>query len=285
LPLADSRVSPADTGPADDLAPSQITASTVAAPATPDPCAIADLEFWTAQVSVGEGSADSVIRVRNIGDVWCENDISASPASDPDIEADLWLDPGGWADLVVGQSGDGCLDPEIVSLVEIDVHGEVVVVPTSAVASCGWRLTAFFPIEVATQPCVDLELANTERFVLVRNASSSPCVLGELAAVAGSNSSTRPRTDFDVPAVNDLAPGDVVAFGHDLVSDADCDAGPASGTLTFDQAGLVTAPEIVCGAIYELGAGRPWYGDPNGPLASFDPDSFDLDEALQALDP
>ncbi len=285
LPLADVVESPEHTGPTDDLAPSQITGSTVAAPDTPDPCALADLEFWTAQVLVGDQSVDAVIRVRNVGDLWCESDIGGSPLIDPEIEPDVWFEPGGWADLVVGQSGEGCRQRAIVSLAEIDVHGEVVVVPTSAVASCGWRLTAFFPNDVAGRACDDLEVVNVDRFVLVRNASFSACVLGELSQVGGNTASTRPRTDFDGLAVIDLAAGDVLAFAHDFDPLGGCDGGPGPGTLTFDVAGTVNAPEIVCGAIYELGAGRPWYGDPNGPLASFDPASFDLDEVLQALDP
>ncbi len=285
LPLAEPIATVDDTGPTDDLAPSQITAHTVQPPATPGPCELGDLEFWTAQVLVGAGYADAVIRVRNIGDVWCEADVSGSPQIDPAIEPDVWLDPGGWADLVVGQSGRECYSPEIVRLAEIDVHGEDVVIPTSAVAMCGWQLTAFYPNEVAERPCDQLEVVDTENFMLVRNVSPASCVLGELTGVDGDGATTRPRTDFDVPAIVDLAPGDVVGFVRVTDSVDDCVAGASPGTLTFDVAGAVPVDELGCGAIYELGAGRPWYGDPAGPLASLVGEPVDVDAALAQLDP
>jgi hypothetical protein len=285
LPLAEPAVSADGTGPTDDLAPSQITADTVQPPATPGPCELGDLEFWTAQVQVGESSADAVIRVRNVGDVWCEPDISGSPQIDPAIEPDVWLDPGGWADLVVGPSGRRCYSPEILQLAEIDIHGETVDVPTAAVATCGWQLTAFYPNEVAEQPCDQLEVVDAEQFVLVRNVSPWSCVLGELIGVDGNGASTRPRTDFDVPAIVDLAPGDVIGFVHVFDPVDDCDAGPSPGTMAFDVAGSVPVDEVVCGAIYEVGAGRPWYGDPAGPLAAPLDDPLDLELALAELDP
>ena len=285
LPLADQVASPDNSGPADNLAPSQITASTVATPDTPGPCDLADLEFWTSQVIVGDQSADAVIRVRNMGDVWCEPDISASPLIDPAIEPDVWLDPGGWADLVVGQSGRECFAPGLVSLAQLDVSGEAVVVPTAAIAMCGWHLTAFFPNEVAVEPCDQLDVVDVEGFVLVRNASFTSCVLGELVGVDGNATSIGPPTDSGVPAIIDLAPGDVVAFTRAVDPTVDCDADPSAGALTFEAAGAVDAPEQECGAIYEAGAGRPWFGGSNGPLSPFEGDSFELDQALAALDP
>ena len=115
LPLTDSSRAPSQTGPAKDLAPSQIAAPTVAPPDVPPSCELADLDLWTAQVVVGERSADAVIRVLNQGAAWCEPDIYASPQIDPLIEPDVWLERGGWADLVVGPSGEGCDDPAMVS--------------------------------------------------------------------------------------------------------------------------------------------------------------------------
>lgn len=285
LPLADQVASPDNSGPADDLAPSQITASTIATPDTPGQCDLADLEFWTSQVVVGDQSADAVIRVRNMGDVWCEPDISASPLIDPAIEPDVWLDPGGWADLVVGQSGQECFNPGLVSLAQLDVSGEAVVVPTAAIAMCGWRLTAFFPNEVAIEPCDQLDVVDVEGFVLVRNISFTSCVLGELIGVEGTAASIGPPSDTGVPAIVDLAPGDVVAFARFVDPTTDCDADPSSGELIFEAAGVVDAPEQVCGTIYEAGAGRPWFGDLNGPLSPFAGDSFELDQVLAALDP
>ncbi len=234
---------------------------------------------------VAETSADAVVRVRNTGDVWCEPDISGSPLIDPAIEPDVWLDPGGWADLVVGQSGRECFDPAIVSDAEIDIHGEAVVVPTSAIAMCGWRLTAFFPNDVATDPCDQLDSVTVTGAVLVRNASFAPCVLGELVAVEGKGASTTPRVDVDVPMVVDLAGGDVVALPFAVDPILDCDSATGEGALTFEGAGTVEVEAIACGSEFELGAARPWYGTENGPLAALDPESFDLDLALAALDP
>lgn len=285
LPLAEPGVVPGNTGPTDDLAPSQITASTVAAPGTPGPCALADLVFWTAQVSVGERSADAVIRVRNTGDVWCEPDISDSPFIDEAIEPDVWLDPGGWADLVVGQSGRECFAPEIVTLAEIDVDGEAVVVPTAMVATCSWELTAFYPNDLAVDPCGELEAAVTEQFMLVRNVGFRSCVLGELTAVEGNAASGAAGIDPDALSLVDLAGGDVVAIPYAVDPAVDCDAAAGTGRLIFGVAGPLAVDAPTCGAIFELGAARPWFGDPNGPLARFSPDSFDLDQALALLDP
>jgi len=285
LPLAEPGAAPDHTGPTDDLAPSQITGSTVAAPDTPGPCALADLEFWTARVFVGEQSADAVIRVRNTGDVWCEPDISNSAFLDEAVEPDVWLDPGGWADLVVGQSGRECFAPEIVTLAEIDVDGESVVVPTAAVTTCSWELTAYYPNDLAVDPCSDLDTAGTERFVLVRNAGFMSCVLGELTSVEGMAASTIPRIVTSALSLVDLGVGDVVAIPFTVDPAVVCDSTAGAGGLIFEVAGPMTVDAMTCGAIFELGAARPWYGDPNGPLAVFAPDAFDLDEVLTALDP
>jgi hypothetical protein len=220
-----------------------------------------------------------------VGDEWCEPDISASPLIDPAIEPDVWLDPGGWADLVVGQSGRECFNPSLVTLAQLDVGGEAVVVPTAAVATCGWRLTAFFPNEIAAEPCDQLDVVGVDGFVLVRNPSFGSCVLGELIGVEGNAASLAPPTDAGVSVIVDLAPGDVVAFTRAVDPTIDCDADPSAGTLTFEAAGVVDAPEQTCGVIYEAGAGRPWFGDLNGPLSPFTGDAFELDQVLAALDP
>ena len=60
------------TGPSDDLAPSQITASTVPPPATPPPCDPDALSLWTAQVRFVDNTAEAVIRVRNDDADRCE---------------------------------------------------------------------------------------------------------------------------------------------------------------------------------------------------------------------
>jgi hypothetical protein len=285
LPLAEPPVEPDNTGPANDLAPSQIAAPTVPAPDIPEPCALVDLELWTAQVSVAEAWADAVVRVRNTGDVWCEPDIGGSPLIDPAIEPDVWLDPGGWADLVVGQSGRECFDPAIVSEADIDIHGEAVVVPTSAIAMCGWRLTAFFPTDIATDPCEQLDTTTVADAVLIRNPWFTACELGVLSAAEGNGVSTTPRIDDGVPMLADLAGGDVVAIRFVVDGTVDCDVADDVGTLTFEAAGTVKVESVACGSVFEIGAARPWYGAADGPLALLDPDSFDLDEALALLSP
>jgi hypothetical protein len=273
------------TGPAGELAPSQLTASTVAAPTTPGLCSLADLELWTAQAFVGDRSADAVIRIHNVGPAWCEVDVSGSILLDPAIEPNVWLDPGAWADLVVGQSGEECFDPTIVTFADFDVNGEAVVVPTSAIAPCGWHLTAFYPNDLTTQPCDQLDTVSVDGFVLVRNAGPVACGLGELTAVDGRGAATATRTPTDALSVVDLAAGDVVAIAFAVSGAVDCGVASGPGAMTFDVAGSIHVDTIHCGSLYELGAPRPWYSDPSGPLVSFDSESFDLDRALAALDP
>lgn len=285
LPLSEPVIAPDHTGPAAELAPSQLTAPTVPAPATPAPCPLAELDMWTAQVSIAEQTADAVIRIRNLGEVECEVDIAASILLDPAIEPNVWIEPGGWADLVVGQSGAMCRSPQLVTLVDFHIHGDAVVVPTSAVAACGWALTAFFPNDAAMRPCDRLDTATTAGFVLFRNPGPGSCVLGELTAVDGRRAVATPRTSDAAQSVVDLAAGDVVAIPYGVADEVDCDAASGPGSMTFDVAGAVPVEMIACGSLFEVGAARPWFSDPSGPLASFDPDQFDVAAALAALDP
>ena len=285
LPMSEAPTSADHTGPADELAPSQVTASTVAAPTTPGPCDLADLELWTSRVSVGEGSADAVIAVSNVGETWCEVDIGGSILLDEAIEPNVWLDPGASADLVVGQSGQECVAPTLITSADFHVNGDAVIVPTAAVASCGWRLTAFYPNDQATEPCDRPTTVAVDAFVLIRNDGVAPCVLGELTAADGLGAMTTPRPATDALSVSDLAAGDVVAIPFSVSASVDCDAATGPGSITFDVAGPVPVEMVPCGAVYQLGAARPWFSDPNGPLADFDPESFDLTAALAALDP
>ena len=89
----------------------------------------------------------------------------------------------------------------------------------------------------------------------------------------------------DSPFTNAYAKGDVVAIPFTVDPAVVCDSTAGAGGLIFEVAGPMTVDAMTCGAIFELGAARPWYGDPNGPLAVFAPDAFDLDEVLTALDP
>ncbi len=289
LPLSETVIATDHTGPSDELAPSQITASTVAAPTTPGPCSLAKLEMWTAQVTIADDTADATIRLLNLADEVCEVDVTGSMWLDPAIEPNVWIDPGGWADLVVGQSGQKCLSPELVTLAEFNILGDTVVVPTAAITSCGWELTAFFPNDLATQPCDQLDTATVEGFVLIHNAGFDSCVLGELTAVDGHSAAMTARLEASNPSealgVVDLAPGDVVAIPYTMVDGVSCDTETGPGSMTFDAAGIVPVEMIACGSLYELGAARPWFSDPNGPLVSFDPEQFDLATALAALAP
>jgi hypothetical protein len=278
-----------------ELAPSQITAETVPAPELPPPCEIADLVLWTAQVIVAAGSADAVIRVRNDGDVWCEVNVSQSPNIDPLMEPDVWLDSGGLADLVVGQSGDECLSRAPVTLVELDINGVKVVVPTAMVATCGWQLIALYPNEISSGPCDpdELEAVGTHfGFLVVRNRSANSCTLGELIGASLLGTELLPFNLADNPAspatvdlaIVDLAVGDAVAFRMQSNPRADCDISIQAHQLSFSIAGTVTARLPTC-TLYEPGPGRPFYGDPGGPLWNLPPGPFDVRSALAELDP
>jgi hypothetical protein len=275
-----------------ELAPSQTGADTVAPPDTPDPCRLDDLELWTARVVVGTGSADAVIRVRNAGREWCEVDVSGSPVIDPAIEPDVWLDPGGWADLVVGQRDDGpCAGPEVVATAAVVVGGETVDVPTAAVAACSWWLTAFYPQDDAADSCVatDLELTVVTPFVLVRNRAPVACRLGALVGVRGVDVAS---ADLDevasvgpaTPAILDLAPGDVAGFPATWDPRSQCDHELGDVILEFADAGDVRAQLPRC-ARYQLGPGRPWFGDRDGPPTVPTPATGGVAGVLRTLDP
>lgn len=262
-----------DAGPtrpiSTDLAPSQVTASTVVRPDTPPRCAPLALTWWTAQVWPSDVAADAVLRVRNDGDAFCEVDISASPYRSDEVEPNVWLEPGEWGNLVVGSAEPGCGSASLVTLAQIAVDGAAVVVPTAAVVECGWTLTAFYVEETPAEPCTpgDLTVRTTDSFVLVR--STSACVLGTVAAPNGFAASAP-----DV-AITALAAGDVAAYP---IADAgDCSGGDTS--VTFDVAGRVALGDT-CVTV-EPGPGRPYFAGPDGPLAGVD----DPAAAVALLDP
>lgn len=259
-----------DTGPADDLAPSQLSSPTAPPPETPPPCDPADLALWTAQVLVHDDEADAVIRVRNDGAEWCEVDVFASPSVDPLMEPDVWLEPGAWADLLVGPGRDPCADPTVVTSADVDVNGEAVVVPTAAVVRCGWQLIAFYPNEVSDGPCDELATAAVDGAVVLSNAGSAPCRLGALVAVDAEAVAARGAGEVAVP---DLAPGDVVAFPTRAAAGSERPV-----TLEFDSG--VTVDVAIPGAeVVDGGAPRPWIGGPGSPTAD-DPAAM-----VTALDP
>jgi hypothetical protein len=284
LPLAETALDdPEETTVASVLAPSQVTASTAAPPPTPPPCTAADVELWTAAVrpsSAGDGAStvDAVIRVRNVSDDWCEPDIGRSPRLDPRIEPDVWLQPGDTADLVVGQEVEPCDAPVLVSSVQVGIGDTSVVVP-SAVVTCGWWLTAFYPNDAASEPCAvgDLEAVATDHTVVVRNTSARSCRLDALASVDG-----EPLPEASAaPVPVDLYPGDVVAVGR--LGDAACD-GVASRAVRFGADAEVKVEAVPCAIEFDAAVPRPWYGAADGPAASLATDA-DIVEVLDALDP
>lgn len=248
------------TGPTDDLALSQLTAATAAPPDTPPPCDRDALTIWTAQVLAGGAWADATLRVRNDGDTWCEVDVAGSPSVDPKIEPDVWLDPGAWADIVVGSPEGECVAPAMVDRVQIDLNGAAVVVETAAVVPCGWRLTAFYPNDLSDEPCAELDAVDVDGAVIVRNGSFLPCRLGSLVSVTGEGVAAVPGVpEVAVPV---LAGGDVVAF--ELTAEGVCEGRPVD--LVFDSG--VTKEVLLDGCTVSVGAGapQPWIGGPGSPI-------------------
>lgn len=278
-PTGDTSVVAEDrtTVTAAELAPSQVTASTVARPETPPPCDPTDLVWWTAQVAHLGTSGTATLRVRNDGASWCEVDIASSPGVSPEVEPNVWLEPGEWADLLVGSSGAGC-PAEVVREVELVVGGSTAIaVPTGVVVECDVALVAFYVAEPPAGPCATLTPTVTADALLVRNEEFVSCDLGELVGVEGVEGVAGAEPPV---GITDLAGGDVVAFDLRPVA-ADCPGGTA--TLEFADAGRLAVLGLGGCAVVVQGAGRPWFGAAGGPLAQIDGD--DVDGALAALDP
>jgi predicted small lipoprotein YifL len=128
---------PATTAPvATELAPSQVTASTVVAPAGAPPCVVDDLEF----TAVGEG----IVAIRNTGSVECEVDVSRSPNRDPLMEPGVWLRAGGEGELAVEASDVGCAQPSPIDGVELVVNGQPVMAPVTLPEACAATLVAIY---------------------------------------------------------------------------------------------------------------------------------------------
>jgi hypothetical protein len=149
--LAVSVVACADDGPrradppatatpvATELAPSQVTASTVAPPAGVPPCDVDQLEF--------EAPESNIVLIRNPGPSECEVDISESPNRDPLMEPSVWLQPGGNAEVAVVGDESQCEQPAPVRSVDLVVNGEPVTAPLLSPATCGVTLTAIYTAE------------------------------------------------------------------------------------------------------------------------------------------
>ena len=128
---------PATTAPiATDLAPSQVTASTVAPPAGAPPCVVDDLEFTAGGVGI--------VAIRNTGPVECEVDVSKSPNRDPLMEPGVWLHSGGEAELAVEPNDEGCAQPSTIESVDLVVNDEPVTAPVALADSCRATLVAIY---------------------------------------------------------------------------------------------------------------------------------------------
>ena len=132
---------------ASELAPSQVTASTVPEPELPPQCDVGDLRFSTPADVTTAGSVGAVIRILNAGDVRCEVDVIESPTADPLMEPDVWIDPGAEAELLVDQAASTCARPAPVTSVDLVVNGTPVTVPVALAETCGVMLTAIYAVE------------------------------------------------------------------------------------------------------------------------------------------
>jgi hypothetical protein len=238
--------------------------------------------MWTAQV--GPAADTAVVRMRNVSDMWCEPDIGRSPLLDPAIEPDVWLLPGGTADLVVGPDGTGCTDPTVVDRVQVGIGEESVFVPT-ALVTCGWWLTAFYPNDTVGDACelADLDVAVAEASVVVRNVAVGPCAIGGLVDVEGAPVAA---TSSVAPAVVELWPGDIASFG--APGAGDCEGVRDLVVLTDEVVGEFTVAEVPCEVEFELGPARPWFGTTTGPPALLPAGTGDAPDpavVVEALDP
>jgi hypothetical protein len=262
-----------------ELAPSQVTGSTVARPDTPPPCDADVLVWWTAQVVHVGSSGTATLRVRNDGATWCEVDIGSSPGVSPEVEPNVWLEPGEWGDLLVGGSGSGC-PAEVVRDVDLVLGGATAFsVPTGMVVECDVALVAFYVAEPASVPCTALTPAVTDDAILVRNDDFVSCELGELVAAEGVEITD--AAESPPVRVTELAAGDVVAFDLQPLTATGCPDQTAK--LEFAAAGELIVPGTGRCALVVVGAGRPWFEGSGGPLAAVD--DADIDAALVALDP
>lgn len=126
-----------------ELAPSQTAASTVAAPELPPPCTVEQLTFV-------EGVSDEpgvlFVDITNTGDEWCEANLSRSVAVAPEMEPDVWIDPGAVAQLRVELDTESCDASAPVDTIGLDVNGEPVAVGIERVDVCALALAALYPL-------------------------------------------------------------------------------------------------------------------------------------------
>ena len=127
---------------ASDLAASQTSASTIAAPDLPPPCTVDQLAF-------AQGASDEdgvlVVEITNTGGEWCEANLSGSVGVAAEMEPDVWIDPGAVALLRVEVDTTSCDAPAPVDTLGLDVNGEPVPVAIGALDVCALALAALYP--------------------------------------------------------------------------------------------------------------------------------------------
>lgn len=131
------------TGPAEDLAPSQVSQPTVPEPAIVARCADADIGLAATPGQPPE--ADVVLVFTNTGTAECEIDLGTAWAIVHEVEPSVRLEPGGQAQLWGLASNPDCTDPAEVPHWELSVNGvpRTVVLPDGV--GCGLEPAAFFP--------------------------------------------------------------------------------------------------------------------------------------------
>lgn len=130
-----------DTAP--ELAPSQTTPDTVAAPGLPPPCDPAQLDH-TAGTPLVDGGL--TIRIDNRGAQRCEAGYGESPIIGDDMEPDVWLEPGGAGEMAVAVDVTSCDDPAPIDTIGLVMNGEPVAVAVDRFEACTLALTALYPV-------------------------------------------------------------------------------------------------------------------------------------------
>lgn len=136
------------TGPAAELAPSQMAAATVPPPTAPPPCVVSEVTAVLVEPRIDEavvGGPDLIIELGNAGNVECDVDISASEGVAPDMEPSVRLAPGEvghvWLEISAECAQSVASQPPGLVL---DVNGEDLVVDLGRAVPCGAELVAFF---------------------------------------------------------------------------------------------------------------------------------------------
>ncbi len=129
-----------NTGPAEELAPSQLALPTLPPPTLPEQCPSGTIEI--AATPGQPPDADVVVTFRNVGAVECEIDLARDWATEHQIEPSVRLAPGATAELWAIAAGDcdGATRPAW----HLTVNGvdERIALPQP---SCALAPMAFFP--------------------------------------------------------------------------------------------------------------------------------------------